>query len=291
MKLSLRPTSLITILALFVLGVYLFVSAPPKLPQDGDPGSEPGVPVEQLFRLLAKENASIRALYTSEIVGPGLKQGLKFQEDWKKREVHAGPLPALFLRETSALLQRDVPGLNLFLGSDYPIVSANQFKGTQVEQFKIVRSTGNPQFFQDPSTKLYTAMFPDLASAKPCVVCHNEHDKTPKSDWALNDVMGATTWLYPRKTVPMLEVIRIIQAYRRSAMTTYEIYLDKVRQFPVDDQPVIGDKWPRDGRFIPNAATFAKTIDERNSPSTLNALLGAADTLKSTAKADRAPSS
>lgn len=268
--------SIIAMLALVVLGIYLFVSAPPKLPEEGALGHEQGMPIDQLFKLLAKENSSIRALYTAEIVGPGQKIGLKFQEDWKKREVQAGPLPALFLRETSALLQRDVPGLNLFLGSDYPIGSANQFKGSQVEHFKKVRETGQAQFFQDPSTKLYTAMFPDVASAKPCVTCHNDHEKTPKSDWSLNDIMGATTWLYPRKSVAMHEVVRIIQVYRQSALTTYQLYLDKVRQLPPEEQPEIGDKWPKEGRYLPTGAVFGKAIEERNSLATLNTLLTSA---------------
>ena len=195
MKLLEHKKFVLAALALIVLGIYLFASAPAKLPEGDAQGPGDGMPVEQFFRILAAENASIRAMYTAEIVGAGGKNGLKFSEEWKKREVNAGPLPALFLRETSTLLQRDVPNVNLFLGSDFPIVAANQFKGLQVDYFKKVRAEGKPQFFQDPSTRLYTGMFPDVASAKPCVGCHNDHSKTPKKDWVLNDIMGATTWL------------------------------------------------------------------------------------------------
>ena len=48
-------------------------------------------------------------------------------------------------------------------------------------------------------------MFPDLASVKPCVTCHNQHPDTPKADWVLGDVMGATTWSYPKANVTMDE--------------------------------------------------------------------------------------
>jgi hypothetical protein len=231
------------------------------------------MPVDRFFSLLNAENASIRALYTAEIVGPGQRNGLKFDEAWKRGEVLAGPLPALFLRETSSLLQRDVAGLNLFLGSDYPIVSANAFKGLQVEAFKKVRADGKAQFFQDPSTRLYTAMFPDVASAKPCVTCHNDHSKSPKKDWVLNDIMGATTWLYPRKSVPVQDVLSTLDALRRAAESTYAMYLEKVRRLPASEQPEIGAKWPREGHFLPDVETFSKAIANRNSAFTLGNLL------------------
>lgn len=273
MKLLDHKKFFLSLLALIALSVYLFASAPPKLPETNSDVQGKGIPVEQFFQILATENASVRAMYTADIVGAGQKNGLKFHEDWKKREVNAGPLPALFLRETSAMLQRDAPGLNLFLGSDYPIVSANAFKGLQVEYFKKLRERGEAQYFQDPSTKLYTAMFPDVASAKSCVTCHNEHANTPKKDWVLNDVMGATTWLYPRKTVPMPDAVQALQAYRRAVVATYAMYLEKVKKFPGRDQPKIGDQWPKNGNYLPDVASFTKAVEERNSALTLTALL------------------
>ena len=275
MKLLERKGFILSVLALLVAGIYLFVSAPAKLAPDGIDASGKGIPVAQFFKLLNDENASVRAMYTAEIVGAGQKNGLKFDEDWKKREVNAGPLPALFLRETSAMLQRDAPGVNLFLGSDYPIVVANQFKGLQEVHFKQLRSDGKPQFFLDPSTRLHTGMFPDLASAKPCVTCHNDHAKTPKKDWQLNDIMGATTWLFPRPTVAVQEALQILAAFRQAAVSTYALYLAKVGKFPEKDQPEIGTRWPREGNFLPDIATFAKAIEARNSARTLTALLEA----------------
>jgi adenylate cyclase len=266
-------TTLLIGLALAVLGIYLFVSAPPKLPDGAPVTAGERVPVDQLFRLLAAENASIRALYTSEIVGAGSKQGLKFQEDWKQREVQAGPLPALFLRETSTLLQRDVPGLNLFLGSDYPIVAANRFQGLQVAQFAQLKADRQPRFFQDPATRLHTAMFPDIASAAPCVQCHNDHAQTPKRDWVLNDVMGATTWMFPRQAVALPEALQILATYRRAVAATYALYLDKVRTFPEAQRPAIGTRWPREGRYLPDVASFMQAAEARVAPATLATLL------------------
>jgi len=267
------PKSALTLAALAVVGIYFFATAPSDL--DEGVGGRRDVPVETLFRMLDAENASVRALYTSEVVGPGLKKGLKFQEDWRLKDVHAGPLPALLLRETANRLQQRVPDLSLFLGSTFPIEASNHFKGAQLKFFATLESKREPQFFLDESTGRYTAMFPDIAAAPPCVNCHNEHPKSPRKDWKLNDVMGATTWSFARKDVSVDELVTILAAYRASAIDSYEAYLKKTVAFAPDARPKLGERWPADGMFLPDVATFRTRVEERNSAKTLNALLKA----------------
>jgi len=204
-----------------------------------------------------------------------LKKGLKFQEDWRLKDVHAGPLPALLLRETANRLQQRVPDLSLFLGSTFPIEASNHFKGAQLKFFATLESKREPQFFLDESTGRYTAMFPDIAAAPPCVNCHNEHPKSPRKDWKLNDVMGATTWSFARKDVSVDELVTILAAYRASAIDSYEAYLKKTVAFAPDARPKLGERWPADGMFLPDVATFRTRVEERNSAKTLNALLKA----------------
>lgn len=267
------PKSALALAALAVVGIYLFATAPAEL--DEGAGGRRDVPVETLFRMIDAENASVRALYTSEVVGPGLKQGLKYREDWRLKDVHAGPLPALLLRETANRLQQRVPDLSLFLGSTFPIEDSNHFKGAQLKYFAALEKEREPQFFRDDSTGRYTAMFPDIAAAPPCVKCHNEHPKSPRKNWKLNDVMGATTWSFARKDVSVDELVTILAAYRTSAIESYEAYLKKTAAFEPDARPKLGEKWPADGMFLPDVATFRTRVEERNSAKTLNALLKA----------------
>ena len=264
--------SALALAALAVAGIYFFVTAPPPLQETGGARD---VPVETLFRLLDAENASIRAIYTGEIVTPGLKRGLKFREDWKRADVHAGPLPALLLRETANRLQRRVPELNLFLGSTYPIEASNLFKGDQKTYFAAIERDREPRFFRDRSTGRRTAMFPDLASAPACVTCHNEHPKTPRKDWKLDDVMGATTWSFSRDRLSNDEVMAILAAYRASALETYVAYLQKVERFGPAARPQLGERWPGDGLYLPDAATFRRRFEEKNSAASLGLLLAA----------------
>lgn len=261
----------LALVALTVLGIYLFATAPADL--ESDQGGGRTVPVETLFRLLNAENASIRTLYTADIVTPGLKNGLKYSEKWKDKDVHAGPLPALVLRETANRLQQSVPDLNLFLGSTFPIEASNQFKGAQLGYFDKIEKNREPQFFLDDSSGRYTAMFADIAGAPACVKCHNEHPKSPRKDWKLDDVMGATTWSFPRKQVSTDELVQILGAYRAAALDTYGAYLKKTESFADDERPQLGERWPKDGLYLPDLDTFRKNVEERNSTVSLNMLL------------------
>lgn len=259
-----------------LLAIYLFVSAPPELP-DGRAGGQM-IPAEQALALLDAENAAIRAMYTREIVAPASRQGLAFREDWKKDEVHAGPLPALLLRETSNRLQMQVPELGLFLGSDYPLVKENLFTGAQAVHYQEVKKTLKPKFFYDAALGRTTAMFPDRASTQACVTCHNEHPATPKKDWVLNEPMGATTWSYAGKQVPSETLLRMISVLRGSAVDAYGSYLQKVQKFEGQGRPVVGDKWPRDGFYLPDLQAFRHAVETQNSAGTLNALFAAVGT-------------
>jgi adenylate cyclase len=264
-----------TILILGALGltaIYLFVSAPPPLPEEG-PASGVRIPVERVFRMLSADNNRHRGLYTSAVVGPGLKTGLKFDEQWEEESVEAGPLPALFLRATARELERTGVQVGLFLGSDFPIESSNRFNDAQMARFMNLKASGEPQFFYDSTASRYTAMFADLAVAQPCVTCHNEHPRSPKTDWVLNDIMGATTWSFPRDSVTLDEARDILRAYRQSARATYERYLTKTASFRSHQVKVV-DQWPAPAEWsLPSAQTFCDSIYRASSAEVLQFLL------------------
>ncbi len=266
-----RPLFILTSLLLTALIVYLFVSAPSPLPEQAAVNTN--IPIERVFALVEGENDAARALWTREIVGAGKKAGLSFSEDWREATEEAGPLPALFLRETAKNLEKNPVRLSLFLGSDAPINSANRFEGLQQEAFARIRSTGDPQFLQMPDTALYTAMFPDEAVAEACVTCHNEHEDSPRNDWKLHDVMGATTWAYPEARLTAEQMIGVLAALRISIRGAYQTYLDKVATF--GNPPEIGARWPRDGYYLPSADLFMSALNESSAGASLDAMLDA----------------
>ena len=266
---------LLTLLSLVTLGIYLFVSAPPPLPETTTP---PGtrLPVKVMFDVLAAEQAAARGTFNAEIVAPGLRAGLRFSEEWKNPRVEAGPLPALLLREVSIRLQNYGTGVGLFLGSDFPIVAANRFNNSQTERFNEMKASGQPAYFVDAGTGAQTAMYIDPAGTQGCVSCHNAHPESSKRDWVLNDPMGATTWLYREETVSAQDVLARLAALRQSVREAYQAYLDKAAGFS-NPAVSIGDKWPSEGLFLPNAETFMAAISRRASERTLMRLMSAVE--------------
>lgn len=267
-----RPAFVLPTLSLIVAAIYLFVTAPPALPETSVE-VDATIPIEQVLATVAAENDIVRALYTQEIVTKGQAAGLLFREDWTEEGVHAGPLPALFLREVAASLQRRSVPLGLFLGSDFPISAANRFQGRQTTVFETIKQTRRPEYFFADDTGQYTAMFPDVAGVQGCVTCHNEHENSPKTDWALDDVMGATTWTYEKGAVTPAEYLRIIGAVRQGFHDAYSKYLEKVATF--EEKPEVGEKWPADGFYVPSADVFMGEFAARASAATVDRLLQA----------------
>ena len=231
--------------------------------------------VAQVLEMVAKENDVTRTLYTKAIVGKGKKQGMKFDEDWRKDDVEAGPLPALFLRGVASSIRKNPVPLGLYLGSDFPINKANKFEGKQAELFKKIKHDQEPQFFFDEDQKLHTAMFADLASAGACVSCHNDHPQTSKSDWELGDVMGATTWQYPKDSLSYKETVAVLNSYAKGTVDIYMEYLDEIKAFRKSDKPEIGDKWPAEGNYLPTPEVFLDSVRKLSSYETMKHLVAA----------------
>lgn len=268
-----KPGVGVVVLAGFVcLGVYLFVSAPPPLP-DGSQQAESGCarPVAQLFDSVNAINQAARDVYTKDIVGPGLKAGLKFDENWQEPGVEAGPLPALFLRLTAAKLEAMPLRLGLYLGSDAPINQSNLFDEVQLAQFTALKESREPIFFAQEGFG-QIAMYPDIAAVAPCVSCHNDHSDSPKVDWKLNDVMGATTWLYPEDSVGAAQYLEAIEATYHAVELAYGDYLNKVQNF---GQPLTpGVNWPgAQLRQVPDKAHFMARVRQEAGPKLATGLL------------------
>ncbi|WP_299432126.1 DUF3365 domain-containing protein [uncultured Maribacter sp.] len=229
--------------------------------------------VEEVLEMVAEENDVTRTLYTKAIVGKGKLQGMKFDEDWRKDDVEAGPLPALFLRGVATSIRKSPVPLGLYLGSDFPVNAANKFEGKQAELFEKIKEDQKPQFFYEEDTKLHTAMFADLASAAACVTCHNKHPQTTKDDWKLGDVMGATTWQYPKDSLTYKETIDVLNSYAMGTVDIYVEYLNEIAAFKESEKPTIGDKWPVEGNYLPTSEVFLDSVKKLTSYKTMKKLV------------------
>ncbi len=82
-------------------------------------------------------------------------------------------------------------------------------------------------------------MFSDIAVAEACVSCHNNEPETTKTDWMLGDIMGETTWSYPKAEVSMDEAFSMVNALRQGFNEAYGEYLAKAATFSTP--PAVGD--------------------------------------------------
>ncbi len=254
------------------LAVYLFVTAPPELPDTNEAMAQDRVvDVSNMFSAMNAINDAARRIYTSRIVGGGKEAGLAFGEDWADPLVEKGPLPALFTRLVAARMETKPPQLGLYLGSDKPINKSNLFSGPQAIAFSQLKATEAGVYLKSDDAG-FVAMYPDVASAKPCVSCHNEHADSPKTNWKLNEVMGATTWTYPKAALGSVEYLEVTEAFYASVREAYQIYLDKAAGF--QDDVIVGDAWPEKGKMVlPDADTFIAEVQAESAAMVLNDLV------------------
>ena len=253
-----------------IVAVYLFATAPEPLPDGGNAAADKRISIDRVFEATNTINHEARRIYTARVVGGGLQAGLEFAEDWQKQDRQAGPLPALFLRLVSSELAKRSESLSLFLGSDEPINPSNLFSGEQKIRFLQMKADGRPQVFAGPDG-LQVGMYPDVASAAPCVSCHNDHTASPKRNWTLGDVMGATTWLYPAREVSTQEFQEIVATVYSSVESAWRMYLQKAATFSVP--PTIGSDWPKAGsRALPDAETFMAEVYGSSAPKVMRIL-------------------
>ena len=258
------------IFALIALIIYLFVSAPPPLLSEED-NAGVMLPTKEVLSIANEVNRSVRALYTREIVQTGKKLGLSFDEHWRDKDVIAGPLPAQFLRETAVYLEKSPVRLGLYLGSDFPINKANLISGLQMEFYAKIKQARQDYFFRVADTHQYVYMSPDIAVANACVDCHNKHINSPKHDWQLNDLMGATTWTYPTDKIPLAKAVILLQELDNGIRHSYENFLVEMRQLSNAPQP--GGKWPKQGYFVPDLDTFMQEVRTRTASRSLAKLM------------------
>lgn len=251
-----------------ITAIYLFATAPQPL--EAAAKSQADISIEKALQIINKEHANIRELYTKEIVGQGFKRGLKFQEEWEEEEVVAAPLPAQFLREIARSLEQSSVPLGLYLASDFAINKANILEGEQLQQYKKLSKDRTEQFSYLQDIQRYTLMVPDVAIGKPCVQCHNDHKDSPKTDWKLGEIMGATTWSYPNETISYEELFAMLNALHQGVRDAYSRVIEEFNQLPMP--PTIGPYWPADDYALPDMETFMAKIETLNAKPTLKAI-------------------
>ncbi|GJL77781.1 MAG: hypothetical protein NPINA01_07700 [Nitrospinaceae bacterium] len=141
-----------------------------------------------------------RTIYSEVIVERlGVTIDLKATENWKEEDTL--PLPAQFLLLSSRKSNARQVGMTYRLMSLWPINEQNgpktQFEKTGLEE--ILKTPGKPftRVVSIQGKPFFKAIYPDKAVTKTCILCHNNHPKSPKKNFKLGDVLGGISIALP----------------------------------------------------------------------------------------------
>lgn len=159
-----------------------------------------GIPPERVAGFIHAVLEADRTTYTTQIVNRMQQKGIvSAVEHWEQE--NALLLPAQFLQHSGRLVAESGHGFRYRLIGLSPIYQRNapatDFERKALESLN--RSPENPVtgVVTSGRKRYFQAIYPDRAISPACVSCHNNHPRSPKRDFKLNDVMGGIAIMIP----------------------------------------------------------------------------------------------
>ncbi len=151
--------------------------------------------------LYSESLTELRTFYGSEVVDRVRPQGVMVTHDYASHD-GAIPIPATFTIEFGKHIREKNSGMQIRLYSEYPFPfrkdggPRDDFEWEALRQLR--EGPDKPFFrFQDfdgrPSLRYATA----VQMKAGCVICHNAHPESPKTDWKVGDVRGVQEIIRP----------------------------------------------------------------------------------------------
>jgi hypothetical protein len=188
----------------FVLSLALamggLTAAACSAPTSAEP-SGPSVTPRQMADALHAVMEADRTVYTRNVVNrlQNDEKIIKASEHWQDDK--ALPLPAQMFRMGSELAAKKNADFSYALLSMWPVNTQNAPK-TEAEKAglqAVVDKPGENYYTNETlgDRTYFTAVYPDVAVAQACIVCHNGHKDSPRSDFKMGDVMGGVVVRIP----------------------------------------------------------------------------------------------
>lgn len=172
-------------------GSPVTVSAQDRIESDGAAVMFPATRVTDYLHAIIEAD---RMFYTIHVVERMQRSGkMASSEGW--REEDTLPLPAQFLRESSALGAEIGSPVRYRLIGRWPINPDNapmtDIEERGLEDIRIHSDRPYTGIVVQGGQRWFTAVYADLAISQACVTCHNAHPKSKKKNFKVGDVMGA----------------------------------------------------------------------------------------------------
>jgi hypothetical protein len=145
---------------------------------------------DSLYAVIAADRKAYAELIVQRLHAD--EHHLPATENW--RAAHGLPVPAQMLQTAAQDIQRNGAEFSYTLRSLWPI-NENYGPQTQVEQTGLEYVAGHPgeNYYAEEmlgGRSYFTAVYADRATVSSCIECHNQHPRSPRRDFKLNDVMG-----------------------------------------------------------------------------------------------------
>lgn len=162
-------------------------------------GIKPEVYTDSLFAVMKADRTNYTKLIVKRL-GPKGANVIKPDEHWHDIE-NGAPLPAQMFRAGAEGVAELTDNFTYSLQSLWPINSQNAPR-TDMEKAGLQYIADNPgeNFYGKETlgdTTYFTAVYPDVAVATPCVACHNAHKDSPRTDFQMGEVMGGVVIRVP----------------------------------------------------------------------------------------------
>ena len=167
----------------------------------GPAGIDPQIFTDSLFAVMKSDRTNYTKLIVQRL-GPNNGGFIKPNEHWEDMSEGA-PLPAQMFRFGAEAVAERTDAFTYSLQSLWPVNKQNAPR-TEIEKKGLQYISDNPgkNFYGEEElggVKYYTAIYPDVAVATPCVDCHNEHKDSPRTDFKIGDTMGGVVVRIPLK--------------------------------------------------------------------------------------------
>lgn len=162
-------------------------------------GIDPKIYTDSLFAVMKADRTNYTKLVVKRL-GPAGSGAVKPDENWEEYE-NGTLLPAQMFRAGAEAVADMTDDFTYSLQSIWPINAQNAPK-TPVEKTGLEYIAANPgeNYYGEETlgdVTYYTAVYPDVAVSDACTSCHNDHKDSPKTDFALGEVMGGVVIRVP----------------------------------------------------------------------------------------------
>lgn len=169
--------------------------------EDGPAAGSSGVSPQKMSDALFAVMEADRAVYTKKVIARLVKEEKVIKASEHYEDDKALPLPAQMFRFGSERVAEKTDAFSYSLLSSWPINKQNAPKTeTEKEGLKYIEDNPGQNFYKEEELggqTYFTAIYPDVAVAAPCVDCHNDHKDTPKNDFEIGDTMGGVVVRIP----------------------------------------------------------------------------------------------